>query len=111
MAKSLLLIMTILVSSIVMTSQVRGTEPDTQTAFFERMKALCGARFEGQSSFPEDPGDDFRDKTLVAVFKSCNNKEIRIPFHVGENTSRTWILTRLANGIELKHDHRHADGG
>ena len=35
---------------------------------------------------------------------------IRIPFMVGPDTSRTWLLTRTANGLELKHDHRHVDG-
>ena len=35
---------------------------------------------------------------------------LRIPFHVGEDHSRTWVLTRTADGLRLKHDHRHADG-
>jgi hypothetical protein len=42
--------------------------------------------------------------------RSCTADEIRIPFHVGENRSRTWVLTRTADGIRLKHDHRHSDG-
>jgi hypothetical protein len=38
-----------------------------------------------------------------------------IPFHVqGEDgtwdRSRTWLITRTATGLRLKHDHRHADG-
>lgn len=35
---------------------------------------------------------------------------LRIPFHVGDDRSRTWVLTRTADGLRLKHDHRHADG-
>jgi hypothetical protein len=35
---------------------------------------------------------------------------IRIPFHVGEDKSRTWILTLTDAGLLFKHDHRHADG-
>lgn len=92
----------------------RSAEPPelaAQAAFFDNIKALCGTRFEGQSSFPEDPGDAFRDKILVALIETCSEHEIRIPFLVGEDSSRTWILTRLAKGgLELKHDHRHADG-
>jgi hypothetical protein len=87
-----------------------SAESENQAAFFNNIRQLCGARFEGVSVFPEDPGDAFRDKTLVAIIESCNDKVIRIPFHVGENTSRTWVLTRVDGGIELKHDHRHADG-
>ena len=40
----------------------------------------------------------------------ASEREIRIPFHVGEDRSRTWVLTRTAEGVRLKHDHRHADG-
>src|SRR5690606_23099686 len=36
--------------------------------------------------------------------------EIRVPFNVGENRSRTWVITRTAEGLRLKHDHRHEDG-
>jgi hypothetical protein len=36
--------------------------------------------------------------------------ELRIPFHVGDDHSRTWVLTRTGNGLRLKHDHRHEDG-
>jgi hypothetical protein len=42
--------------------------------------------------------------------RSCSDDEIRIPFHVGEDRSRTWVITRTAGGLRLKHDHRHADG-
>ena len=85
-------------------------DTDVQDAFFNNIKQLCGARFEGVSVFPEDPGDAFRDKTLLAVIETCSDEVIRIPFHVGEDTSRTWVLTRVDDGLELKHDHRHADG-
>jgi len=83
---------------------------DPQSVFFERVGALCAARFEGQATFPEDPGDAFRGKLLVAVVETCGERVIRIPFHVGEDRSRTWILTRVEGGLELKHDHRHPDG-
>ena len=35
---------------------------------------------------------------------------MRIPFHIGDDRSRTWVFTRTADGIRLKHDHRHEDG-
>ena len=85
-----------------------GKEP--QNAFFEHLSALCGARFEGESVFPEDPGDAFRDQLLIATIKVCEEQKIAIPFQVGEDHSRTWVLTQTANGLQLKHDHRHADG-
>ena len=87
-----------------------GGRLDPQIAFFERIHTLCGARFEGKSVFPEDPGDAFRDQTLVAIVEDCGERVIRIPFQVGSDHSRTWVLTRTVDGLQLKHDHRHADG-
>jgi hypothetical protein len=42
--------------------------------------------------------------------RECRDGELKIPFHVGENRSRTWVLTRTSTGLRLKHDHRHEDG-
>ena len=81
-----------------------------QQAFFDQVKSLCGARYEGKSVFPEDPGDAFRGQLLVAVIESCGDDEIRIPFLVGPDASRTWVLKPTAEGLQLKHDHRHEDG-
>ena len=82
----------------------------THLKFFESIKSLCGTRFEGYSSFPEDPGNAFRDQLLVANILSCEETQIRIPFKVGADTSRTWVISLVDEGIELKHDPRHADG-
>ena len=83
---------------------------DSRAAFFDKIASLCGAVFEGYSSFPNDPEDSFAGKLLVATVASCTDDEIRIPFWVGENKSRTWILTRTSEALLLKHDHRHEDG-
>ena len=43
--------------------------------------------------------------------RSCEDGRLRIPFFVGEDLSRTWVLTMDKEQlIQLKHDHRHADG-
>ena len=52
----------------------------------------------------------FREQRLVMHVRACGENEIRIPFFVGENRSRTWVITRTATGLRLKHDHRHEDG-
>ena len=58
-----------------------------------------------------EPSDaDFGKERMVMHVASCTPNELRIPFAVGSNTSRTWILTRTAGGLRLKHDHRHPDG-
>ena len=79
-------------------------------AFFDRLHALCGSRFPGRV-VPSDPPDAaFAGKPLVMTVTDCTASEVRIPFSVGEDRSRTWIVTRTAVGLRLKHDHRHADG-
>jgi hypothetical protein len=42
--------------------------------------------------------------------RHCSPNEIRIPFYVGDDRSRTWVITRTAQGLVLKHDHLHEDG-
>jgi hypothetical protein len=72
---------------------------------------LCGKAFEGRVVEGTEPSDDaFRGERLVMHVRECSGGEIRIPFHAGENRSRTWVLTRTADGVRLKHDHRHEDG-
>ena len=87
-----------------------SAEADTKKVFFEHLKKMCGRRFGGETQFPADPNHPLADKKLVLSFDSCSDREIRIPFLVGEDKSRTWILTLSENGLLFKHDHRHADG-
>jgi hypothetical protein len=78
--------------------------------FFARLQALCGQRFAGRV-VTTDPADTaFAGKPLVMQVRDCSPKEVRIPFSVGEDRSRTWVITRTATGLRLKHDHRHTDG-
>jgi len=81
-------------------------------AFFERLSALCGKAFAGRVAIdtPAATGPDpFAGKPLVMHVRECGDT-VRVPFHVGEDRSRTWVFTRTAGGVRLKHDHRHADG-
>lgn len=83
---------------------------DARDQFFATLGGLCGARFEGAQTYAADPASAFAGKVLVAHIASCTEREIRVPFLVGEDRSRTWVFTRTADGLQLKHDHRHADG-
>jgi len=83
---------------------------EPHAAFFASLSALCGATFEGKSVFPQDPADAFVGKKLVATVASCKADEVRIPFLVGADRSRTWIIRYERGALTLKHDHRHQDG-
>jgi hypothetical protein len=87
-----------------------GRAPDTVDQFWERLTALCGGAFPGMVE--EAPAGDttFAGRELVMHVRECGAREIRIPFHVGTDRSRTWVLTRVDGGLRLKHDHRHEDG-
>jgi len=52
----------------------------------------------------------FKVQPMVMHVRECGEAQVRIPFHVGGDGSRTWVLTRTATGLRLKHDHRHQDG-
>ena len=77
--------------------------------------AHCGKAYEGRivANQPKSATPDaFEGKRLVMHVRGCDTptQRIEIPFHVGEDRSRTWILTRAGQGLRLKHDHRHEDG-
>jgi hypothetical protein len=91
-------------------------EPDAAAspadAFLRRIADHCGQAFAGRVVVNRPPMDDdpFAGQRLVMHVRECAPAEIRIPFHVGDDRSRTWILTRTGTGLRLKHDHRHEDG-
>ncbi|MFT4721792.1 MAG: hypothetical protein ACI9SB_002971 [Candidatus Azotimanducaceae bacterium] len=81
-----------------------------QAEFFDAIGAHCGKAYAGKVSVDNAPGSGFADKTLVMHVRQCSDRELQIPFHVGDDASRTWIITKTGSGISLKHDHRHEDG-
>ncbi|MDQ8756022.1 hypothetical protein RCO27_07245 [Sphingosinicella sp. LHD-64] len=81
-----------------------------QDAFFESLRALCGRAYEGRVVSTDATDRAMTATRLIMHVRSCTDTEIRIPFHVGENRSRTWVVTRTQDGLRLKHDHRHEDG-
>jgi hypothetical protein len=83
---------------------------DTHDAFFEHLRTLCGQSFEGELVVDNPSDGGFAGKRLVMHVRECDEHVLKIPFHVGDNHSRTWILTRTGSGIQLKHDHRMPDG-
>jgi hypothetical protein len=80
---------------------------DPRDAFMDNLAAMCGRAYAGVATLGSTA--DFEDGLVMHV-RSCEAGEIQIPLHVGENRSRTWIVTRTADGLRLKHDHRLEDG-
>ena len=89
--------------------------PAPADAFLAAIARHCGQAYAGRivANQPASPTPDpFEGQALVMHVRGCDAPErgIRIPFHVGEDRSRTWVLTRTPEGLRLKHDHRHPDG-
>ncbi|WP_338424390.1 hypothetical protein [Sphingopyxis kveilinensis] len=88
-----------------------------QDAFFTALTAHCGKAYAGRLASDQEVDADMRGKAMVMHVRRCSPDRIEIPFHIdglgpdgGWDRSRTWIVTRTATGLRLKHDHRHADG-
>lgn len=81
-----------------------------QDLFWKRLTALCGNAYQGAMTSDDEADAELAGQTMVMHVRNCSEDRIEIPFHIGENRSRTWVLTRYADGLQLRHDHRHEDG-
>ena len=77
--------------------------------FWNTLQSHCGKAYEGVLELPKED-EAFGGKKLMMHVRSCSDTVIKIPFFVGEDKSRTWILTYKNDRISLQHDHRHEDG-
>ena len=103
---------TTIAAALLLTGCVTTPAPESsQAAYFARLSGLCGQAFVGRIASPPVESDAaFAGKRLVMHVRECTADTIRIPFQVGEDRSRTWVITRTGTGLRLKHDHRHEDG-
>ncbi|WP_409679268.1 hypothetical protein [Algoriphagus aquaeductus] len=109
MMKRFTLLLSLLIGLGFFPNSAFAQEKTPSQKFWENLKAHCGKAYEGKLVSPEsDPR--FAGKLVMHV-RACEEGRIRIPFFVGDDRSRTWVLTRDEAGlIQLKHDHRHEDG-
>ncbi len=83
---------------------------DAQDEFFNVLNSFCGQAFAGKVVVDNSDDPRFKDKVTILHVRDCGRDEIRMPMHVGDDHSRTFILTKTDAGIKLSHDHRHEDG-
>jgi len=98
----------ILASSLLSFSSLAAD--DIQNQYFDALSAHCGKAYEGVVTSGSSADDGFSGKKLVMHVRECSDTELKVPFHVGDDHSRTWVITKTDNGLRLKHDHRHQDG-
>jgi hypothetical protein len=67
--------------------------------------------FEGEVDPDHTPEGTFVGEQLRMKVLEVTMEGARIAFHVGEDASRTWVLTLHEDGrLHLRHDHRDPDG-
>lgn len=92
-------------------STVFAQEKNNSDIFWSELKKHCGKAYEGTILKGGKEGDGFTGERLLMYVNICKDNEIYIPFNVGNNRSRTWILKKNSEGfIQLKHDHRMENG-
>lgn len=80
-----------------------------QTEFMHAFKPFCGNAYSAKIVQDNDPSPAW-DKPLVVHIRDCENAVIRMPLHVGDDRSRTWVLTQKPGYIDFQHYHLHEDG-
>ena len=78
--------------------------------FMAALKIHCGKAYAGALVSNDEADADFAGQSMVMHIRTCDKDVVRAPFYVGDDRSRTWVITRTDDGLRLKHDHRHEDG-
>jgi len=100
---------------MVSTGTVADEISPNHAAFMEKLSYHCGQAFPGRLRVSS--GDLPDSDHILVHFRRCDEDEILIPFHSddddaesGWDHSRTWVITVVDEGLELRHDHREEDG-
>jgi hypothetical protein len=84
--------------------------PPQQQVFWDSLQALCGNAYAGTLRHSDPVDADLAGEAMVMHVRTCTEQRVEIPFHVGSDRSRTWVLTRTPGAMMLEHHHRHEDG-
>jgi len=112
--KQLFLLSTVL---ILASCAKESQEISPRDAWFQAISSHCGNAYAGKLTLaPEGDTMLTGTETLIVHFRECSDSLIKAPFHIeleeaqDWNRSRTWIFTKHADNLELRHDHRKPDG-
>lgn len=87
-----------------------GHTDNTGDRFFQNLSNLCDQTYVGQAVEDDDAAGPFGQERLVMHVRECSDSEIKISFDVGDDRSRTWVVTQMDSGLQLKHIHLEEDG-
>lgn len=80
-------------------------------AFIANVKPYCGHAYKGTVTSSDPQDESWRNEVIIADFQTCTETGLRIPLHVGDDHSRTWLVALNDDGrLALRHQHNHEDG-
>lgn len=82
---------------------------NAQMEFMAAFEPYCGKAYAAKVVHDSLPSEAWQ-KPLVVHIRDCEEGVIRMPLHVGEDRSRTWVLTLHEDFIDFQHIHLHEDG-
>jgi hypothetical protein len=92
---------------------VAACQPSAQneSGFLANYERYCGHAYAGENTHL-DLGENhvLEGASLLMILDHCVEDEVRIPFYVNDDRSRTWIVQETERGLHLSHDHRYPDG-
>ncbi|WP_298916851.1 hypothetical protein [uncultured Algimonas sp.] len=90
-------------------SDTPTTDAD-DVAFFTNMQSLCDRTVEGRVISDQAVDADWIGQRLVVGPVACTDDVIRMPLAVGDDESRTWVLSLTGDGLLFRHEHVEPDG-
>ena len=97
-------------ASTLFTGSFSARAAAADVGLLQALQPYCGKAFAGTLITQAAEDAAMAGQALIVHIAQCRADEVRMPFHVGEDRSRTWVLRALPQGLQLKHDHRHQDG-
>jgi hypothetical protein len=85
-------------------------ESPVHQEFFDNLSELCNQSFRGTQIYRSHHAPGWAAQELVMHVEVCEQDHIYIPFHIGEDRSRTWIFVIEDGRLRFRHDHSHEDG-
>ncbi|MCH9651143.1 MAG: hypothetical protein K0U98_23165 [Deltaproteobacteria bacterium] len=106
---------------ILMTSCAEVSPPPAETltstkgalaldTWWSHLESLCGKAYGGSLVSEDEVDARMVDLPMTIHVRRCAEQRIEVPVYIGDDRSRTWVLTRTQGGLKLQHDHRHEDG-
>ncbi|MDN7126146.1 hypothetical protein J6J08_01955 [Pseudidiomarina sp. 1APR75-33.1] len=99
----------IILGSLIGITACQPQAADPQDAFMAKFTPYCGNAYAAEIVADNQLSETWQ-QDLVVHIRDCEANVIRMPLHVGEDRSRTWVLTRTTDGIDFQHIHLHEDG-